>query len=139
MKSFRSVLFAFAVLFLAASTQAQQAPVKANIPFDFVVGDKTYPAGEYTLKGVSVDNPLVRITNAEGYLSGISNTISSTVLAPSRDTKLVFHRVGDTYFLSQLWIEGYSDGREFPHSRTETLLAKNHDQENVMVAGILAR
>lgn len=139
MKSLRSVAFAFAVLFLAASTQAQQAPVKANIPFDFVVGNQTYPAGEYILKGESVSSPLVRITNAEGDLSGVSTTISSAVLTPSRDTKLVFHRVGDTYFLSQLWLEGYNDGREFPHSRAEKLLAKNHNQENVMVAGILAR
>jgi hypothetical protein len=139
MKSVRSVLFAFAILFLAASAQAQQTPVKANIPFDFVVGDKTYAAGEYVLKSASIDNPLVRITTANGDQSGVSNTIPTTVLEPARGTKLVFHRVGDTYFLSQLWIEGYDYGREFLHSRNEKLLAKNHTSEDVVISASLTR
>jgi len=139
MKSVRSFFFAFAVLFLAASTQAQQTGVKANIPFDFVVNNHTYPAGEYTLKGVSVDSPMLRIDNAQGDASVVSLTIPCNRPWPADSTKLVFHRVGDTYFLSQLWIEGYNYGRSFSEGHQEVLLAKNHHQENVTINGSMAR
>lgn len=46
MNNLRSVLFALIVLLMATAAQAQQTNVKAKIPFDFVVGDRAYPAGE---------------------------------------------------------------------------------------------
>jgi hypothetical protein len=38
-------------------------------------------------------------------------------------SKLVFHRYGDTYFLTQVWAAGYSSGWEFPASKLEREMA----------------
>jgi len=47
MKYMRSVLCGLGLLLAAAATPAQEARVKAQIPFDFVVGNQVLPAGEY--------------------------------------------------------------------------------------------
>ncbi len=53
MKNLRSALLALTVLLLATAAHAQQTNVKADVPFDFVVGDRAYSAGEYTVKSMS--------------------------------------------------------------------------------------
>jgi hypothetical protein len=140
MKTLRSILFGLTVLLMAVSTQAQQYGAKANIPFDFVVGDHVYPAGEYILMEASNINTVLRISNTEDSSSGFIPTNTCSLSHPSQETKLVFHRMGDTLYLSQLWIAGSDTGREFPKGRAETLLAKNHQQEEtVIVAAQLSR
>jgi hypothetical protein len=50
-------------------------------------------------------------------------------------TKLVFHRYGDQYFLSQVWTAGESDVRELWKSRAERELIKrraNHLAKNAV-------
>ena len=50
MKNLRSVLFVLAAILLVPAARAQQNGVKADVPFDFVVGNRAHPAGEYTLR-----------------------------------------------------------------------------------------
>jgi hypothetical protein len=47
--------------------------------------------------------------------------LTSNVQAGARrsESKLVFHRYGGQYFLSQVWTAGDSAGRELPKSRRE--------------------
>jgi hypothetical protein len=140
MKSLRAILFGLTVLVMAASTQAQQYGAKADIPFNFVVGDRAYPAGEYILKGASNFNTVLKISSTEDNLSRFTPTNTCSLSHPSQETKLVFHRMGDTWYLYQLWIAGSDTGRPFSKGRAETLLAKNHQQEEtVIVAAQLAR
>ena len=86
--------------------------VQANVPFDFIVGDNTYPAGSYA----------VQYTDPQGvFLIQIGEDESRrivlwrrTVPAKSiRDNlpKLIFNRYGDQYFLTQIWAGGESNGR----------------------------
>lgn len=134
MKNLRSFLFALAVLAMATAAHAQTA-VKATIPFDFVVGNHAYSAGEYTLKSVGSGTTTLRIDSTRDGDAAFVNSISCARLNPSDTTKLVFHRVGDNYFLSQIWIEGNSSGREFPVSRAETMISQNREKpETVIVA-----
>src|SRR5271157_5420083 len=116
MKNLRSILFALTVLLLATAAQAQQTHVNANVPFDFVVGDHTYPAGEYALKSLT-NNNIVRIDDIQEPATNMVMSIGCTSITPSEKTKLVFHRVGGNYFLYQVWVEGSLSGREFPMSR----------------------
>ena len=135
MKHLRSILLALTVLLLATAAQAQTANVKASIPFDFVVGDHAYSAGEYTVKSVSQGSAAIRIDNADESEKGISLSSACEKLQPATQTTLVFQRVGNSYFLYQIWTEGNSAGREFPKSKREVQLAKNNSKpELVMVA-----
>jgi hypothetical protein len=135
MKNLRSILLALTVLLLAAAAQAQTTNVKASIPFDFVVGDHAYSAGEYTVKSISQSSPAIRIDNADESEKGIALANACEKLQPATQTTLVFQRLGNNYFLYQIWTEGNSAGREFRMSKTQVQLAKNYGKpELVMVA-----
>jgi hypothetical protein len=140
MNNLRSVLFALIVLLMATAAQAQQTNVKAKIPFDFVVGDRAYPAGEYVLKSMTINDIVIRIDNTQEAVAG--NTLSNTgrSITPSATTELVFHGIGDHFFLYQIWTEGNLTGREFSKSREEVQLARNHEKtELVIVAANITR
>jgi hypothetical protein len=134
MKNLRSILLALTVLLLATAAQAQTTNVKASIPFDFVVGDHVYSAGEYTVKSMSQNSSTIRIDNADESEKGITLSDACSSGRPATGTKLVFQRLGNNYFLYQIWTEGNSLGREFPMSKKEVQLAKNDSPELVIVA-----
>ncbi len=115
-----------AVLLLAtglAGAQMAYQPVKANIPFDFMAGNRSLPAGEYKVAMASDIGVLSLIGGPTDKALVGSNAIEAN--APSGKTKLIFHRYGDRYFLCQIWIEGESRGREVPQTRLEKELASN--------------
>lgn len=137
MKNLRISLTAVAILFAATAAQAQQTKVVADVPFNFVVGDRGYPAGQYLLSG---QHAMVRIENtaAESTTTVLSNACEDA--KPAEKTKLVFHRMGGTYFLYQIWVAGRDYGREFPRSQTEIHLAQNHQKgDEVIVAANLVK
>jgi len=139
MKNLRSILFVFAVLLTAAAAQAQQTNVMAKVPFDFVVGDQVYSAGEYNLKSMLDSGVAIRVNNLEESTSGIVLSSACSANAPAASSKLVFHRLGDHYFLYQIWQEGSSTGRQFGVSKVEVQLAQNHEKpELVIVAANIA-
>ena len=133
MKKLHTVLGVLAVLLMATATQAQQIKMKANVPFDFVAGDRAYPAGEYSLRPMAMDPVFLQITNVEKGTSSLLRSYGCSNATPSTETKLVFRRIGDEYFLEQVWVEGRDSGRQFPVSRTETQLARNHEKSEVVI------
>jgi hypothetical protein len=138
MKNLRSILLASTVLLLATAAQAQTTNVKASIPFDFVVGDHAYSAGEYTVKSMNQSGVPIRIDNADESEKGIILSNACQKGQPAAGTTLVFQRLGDNYFLYQVWTKGSSLGREFPRSKVEVQLAKNSEPELVIVAANLS-
>jgi len=134
MRNLRSILFTLTVLLLATAAQAQTTNVKASIPFDFVVGDHAYSAGEYTVKSLSQGSAAIRIDNADESEKGMTLSSACSKAQPAVGTTLVFQRMGDSYFLYQVWTAGNSLGREFPMSKKEVQLAKNYSPELVIVA-----
>jgi hypothetical protein len=142
MKTLRSVLFVFAALFMATAAHAEGQKVTAYVPFDFVVGDRAYPAGEYSLEAIAGTGAVIRIENADRAQEADGSVLSHacTSIVPSEKTKLVFHRMGDALFLSQVWIQGNTYGREFSKSKTEIQLAGNNlKSETVIVAANLTK
>jgi hypothetical protein len=136
MKSLRSILFvSAATLFMAtaAVAQAREPKVAAFIPFDFVVGDHAYPAGEYSLQSASNNGIVVRIESTDQVEP--SNVISNTCtgVLPATKTKMVFRQISGNMFLYQVWIEGHLTGREFPKSHTEMRLAEDHENAKVVI------
>ena len=133
MKNVRSILFALTVLLLATAAQAQTTNVKASIPFDFVAGDHAYSAGEYTVKSMSQGSAAIRIDNADESEKGVTLSNSCSKVQPAGGTTLVFQRLGDNYFLYQVWTAGNSLGREFPMSKAEVQLAKNNSKPELVI------
>jgi len=140
MKHLRSVLFVFTALLLATAAHAQSTNVTASVPFDFVVANQAYPAGDYAVKSISDTGVPILIRNSDEAEKGIVLSGSCSSVKPSTTTKLVFHRMGGQYFLYQVWQEGNTTGREFPLSKRDIQLARNSSKpEIVIVAANLTR
>ena len=126
---------------VAVSTRAQTAyGVHADVPFDFVVGNKTIKAGRIAANGVSeaVQGALTITNSAKGE---VALRAGRRLLGADRTNqcKLVFHKYGDRYFLAQIWIPGYQAWEIFKSKEERTLernmsLAKNSKPSQVIVS-----
>jgi hypothetical protein len=123
----RKVYNAIALVVLIGSTalaaQAQSSgrtQLIANIPFDFNVGNKNLPAGEYTLVQVNPtsDKAVLQIRSRDGS-AGVLVQMTATRGPAEKSAKLIFNRYGDNYFFAQAWIDGDRDGLQAPAPRSE--------------------
>ena len=116
----------------AVSTRAQSAyGVRADVPFDFIVGDKTIPAGRISAHGVSAAaSGALTIQNADQGELALRVGRRVPGAGNSDQCKLVFHKYGDRYYLAQIWITGYEawevmKSKEERSLERENRLAKN--------------
>ncbi len=104
---------------------AQSRPlVRAKIPFGFTVANKQLPAGNYTISRTASSNQIVLIRADKGNDAVYSLSNNRHASKASGDTKLVFRRYGDQYFLAQMWTKGEIAGTTFPVSRAERKMLK---------------
>jgi len=107
-------------VFSMSTAKAQSSQLIADIPFDFSAGDQTLSAGKYL---VNVANPatgnnVLRIRSADGK-TNVALLTHSVICRSQDQARLVFHRIGDRYFLTQAWSAGDSTGMEAIKSRSE--------------------
>jgi hypothetical protein len=93
-----------------AQMRSSQQLMKVDIPFAFGVEDRSLPAGEYLVLTVTPERS-IRIVSADGKHSAIVNTLPNYASSPSENSRLVFHRYGNEYFLTQVWTAGQNVGR----------------------------
>ena len=112
-----------------------------NIPFNFIVGGKTLPAGEYTVEPNRRDYDKVWLVQSrDGRTSALFTTMPVRASETQEKTKFVFHKYGDQYFLSQIWTPGGNSGRELLMPRLERELAKNSVAgQTIVLASAAAR
>ena len=120
-----------ALLLLAASAAIGQTMgnVVADVPFSFVVAGRQFPAGQYTVTAASDYCLWISDSQHRGTYVPIHDSVRST----SEGTKLVFHRYGDTYFLSAVWVRGRTIGRELYPSRAEKQAANQKAEMELAV------
>lgn len=105
-----------------------------NIPFNFIVGGKTLPAGEYTVEPNRKDSHNVWLVQSrDGHASAFFTTMPVRASETQEKTKFVFHKYGDQYFLSQIWTPGGNSGRELLMPRLEREVAKNAIERQTIV------
>ena len=123
------MLLTIALLLGAASVyiQAEDLPfVKFSIPFTFTVANQTLPAGDYTIWGSTFFAPSsIWLRSSDGKHIAIVSTHPVYAVDRSTRTRLIFQHSGDLYFLSQIWTQGTSSGREMQLSNRAEELAKN--------------
>ncbi|HEY3039732.1 MAG TPA: hypothetical protein VGJ66_13415 [Pyrinomonadaceae bacterium] len=132
-------MFGLLLVVTAVSVHAQSKRSIINIPFNFNVGQKTLPAGEYTVEPLRKDSQTVwLVENRSQHASVLFTTTSVWTSETKEETKLVFNRYGDQSFLSQIWTAGDNSGRELPRRRSELQLAKNGIQPEKVVVTLAA-
>ena len=121
----------------APTALAQNTPVaKAEIPFDFLAGQKVMPAGTYQI--TRSDN-MLELREAGQKATEFLIVHSAYTTHTPTGSSLVFDRRGDKYFLRQIWTAGHNDGLECPKTRiekdVEKVVAQNkQDASPVVVA-----
>jgi hypothetical protein len=142
MKTRALVMAGMMALTAMASTRVAQAQelLVVNIPFDFVAGNIPLPAGEYSIKVSAPEWTLFLIDRKDAAASTFINTNSVATTEIQTESKLIFNRYGDRYFLSQVWTAGNSRGRQLLKSAREkemAQIAKIETQGQVtLVAGL---
>ena len=81
--------------------------LEVKIPFAFVVGAQTLPAGEYRIQRDDYVPGALMIRSEHGAASAILNTRPARGAAPSTDQPaLEFKHVENQYQLSNIWMPG---------------------------------
>ncbi|MGA2416401.1 MAG: hypothetical protein ABSF59_18250 [Candidatus Sulfotelmatobacter sp.] len=95
-----AVLTLTCLLGLGISARAQDTKgVRVNVPFEFVAGGATLPAGTYTIGRLSVDaSSGIAI---RGYGNGALVLPIAVDETPSGQPKLSFEQIGGKHFLSE--------------------------------------
>jgi hypothetical protein len=142
-KVFSAVLICGLLAVVTAATAYAQMPgtaLRATIPFDFIVRGRILPAGKYEIRRIG-DQPGGLIISSVNHLHewAMFETESVEARKTARTGELVFHRYGDSYFLSEVFAGGEQTGRELRPSRQERNLrqetAKNKTEaETVALA-----
>ena len=99
-------------------------PIRVEIPFDFTVRQVQLPAGHYTIKRFGSDAEAMEILG-DGNRQPVLFLVESAQLLREPDrSELIFDRVGDQYFLSEVFEAGNEIGIALPRSRSERKMEK---------------
>jgi hypothetical protein len=108
-----TLIVAFAI---AVPVVHAQTIMSANVPFAFSVGQQQLSAGAYAVRGMSSGATLIE--NKDGQEKVLALYQSA---GPSKadETKLVFDKIGDHYFLRQIWSSTKGQGMAIPEPKLE--------------------
>ena len=121
---------------MAVAAQAQDrglSHLSVNIPFQFNVGDKTMPAGKYTIAQVNPASDRAVLQLRQRYGSATAMIQMNSVIGKAQESaKLVFNRYGNQFFFAQAWIDGDNSGLQASKSRSER--ATEHEMAALKMA-----
>ena len=137
-KAFGFILVAAALL-LASGVQAQGLHLKADVPFDFVIGNTAYTAGNYEIEALSAIGNIVTVKGEGGSAQLVTKFHDCTSGQPAEKTVLVFRQVGGSYFLYQIWTAGNGTGKELPAPKREMRLARVETSPEFILAANLVK
>jgi hypothetical protein len=117
--------------------QYEAPALKVTVPFNFNVGPTVFSAGEYGLKPLLQNTLLLRNETGEVLTSISTNSIESKETPSS--AKLVFHRYGGQYFLTQVWQPEHNIGQEVVKSSAEMEMARKYSPGQKIAISLVAQ
>jgi len=135
----RAIAFSGLLVLLTFSSAFGQSDRQTiiHIPFNFSVGEKSFPSGKYVIERNRNNSDTVWvIRNKDNERSAIVVTRPARANDVVEETRLVFNRYDDLYFLSEFWIPGSNTGREIQISNREKALEKalaERRQDHVLI------
>ena len=115
------ILFTMALLLglgsVSSYAQEVRPLMRASIPFGFIVGNQSFPAGDYIISSVQRQYAILLQSTTGAHVTFAGTHATKYVVEPSEYSKLVFQHSGSAYFLSQIWSQGDTSGRELPVGR----------------------
>ena len=131
------------VLSSMAATQVARAQetMVVDIPFAFTAGNATLPAGEYRVQKMDRNSAVLLVHCWDAKASALVITNAAQAKETQTESKLVFNRYGNRYFLSQVWTAGSIRGRQLPVSPREKempQLARNETKTEIALVARLS-
>lgn len=118
------------IVWAAGTAHAQSGTViKVNIPFEFSFGDKTFPAGSYSL--VQPLQHFLALRDARGHTVAAAFTSGVESLEASATSKLKFRSVDGQQVLSEVWQRDYNSGEQvnFTNTNARSYVARRRSSE----------
>jgi len=129
-----AVILALAVVAGASVAQAQIiGNLKSSIPFSFYVRNRLMPAGDYTIAELNPGSGLMEIRSADGKSAAVFLTIGKQEKDTRTPSELIFHKYGDSLFLSEIVEQGEMDGAQVVKSKMEKRLEKAARDKEVAI------
>jgi hypothetical protein len=138
MKSRLVSLLVVSVLSLCPSVgrarTSHHSALTVKVPFEFAVGNQTFPAGTYKFRSLLNSVPgkntieVLEVRSTEGHLY---QAIVTDVVAREEpnDPSVVFTRRGDRTFLSEVWESGKQVGGRLRSSMDQTEIAEDENEK----------
>jgi hypothetical protein len=96
-----------------------------HIPFNFSVGEKAFTAGKYVIERSRKESDTVwMIRRKDNVGKALILTRPVRAIDTVEETRLVFHKYDDLYFLTEIWTPGSNTGREIQISNREKAIDK---------------
>ena len=134
--SFAIVLTLVGIAIGSSDAQTRRkVTLEASVPFEFVVGNRAFPAGSYTFE-MATGSP--KASDQSGVLvvrshdRGLYTAVATGVAADANahvSHKLTFVRSGDRVFLSKVWRRGNLAGLSVP---TEAGATESSEQSEIL-------
>jgi hypothetical protein len=94
--------------------------IEADIPFSFTVRDTTLPAGRYTVERVyTIDPNVMENRSSDAHSTAFVIVENAEIAKAPESAELIFDRVGDQYFLWEIFEGGSNTGVALPKSHAE--------------------
>jgi hypothetical protein len=127
-----SLLLGVGTLGPTVHAQSTERTIKATIPFEFSVGDKIFPAGNYWL--VSTPPAFLQLRDDAGHSLATVLTNSVQSLNATATPKLQFLSEGGHFRLAQVWQGSYPRGQQLQSRKASTKVAKRQSGHTQTVA-----
>jgi len=122
------ILLGSILLLTAAMASAQTLRVAVKVPFSFVAGSQSLPAGDYTMELNRERNIVVlRSGDRFGKVKATMTATNSELTATPDKSYAIFQGYGGQYFLAEIWRQGA--GQVLTPGKFEQELARNRSTE----------
>src|SRR5260370_6106620 len=100
--------------------------IVVQVPFEFVLGSKVVPSGEWIVQTANMSGSVLQIRNNAAAMNLMFMPSLVGDKRAAGDCTLVFHKYGSTYFLAKVTIAGSDNSYQLPESKAEAeILARN--------------
>ena len=120
-QTFQVVSLCLLAMFPLNLAQAQSR-ITVQVPFNFLISDRTFPAGQYSISS-SRNQLTVQDSTGKSVFIGIANPVSGRRVGETG--QVVFHCYENRCFLSEFWTPTRDNGNQLLPSRYEAELAKH--------------
>ena len=94
--------------------------VEFKAPFPFYVGQAEMPAGSYTLtQPDNLNFHVIIVRSSDGRLAAATQAMTSESLDAQTRSFVVFEKYGDSLYLDEVSVEGYSSGVKVVPTKAE--------------------